>query len=68
LTGYTKVTFLIKITKIPNIKFQTNRNDPNSKFETNDAPAFVPDSIMIGGQRFTNGYGTPAVNVLVIGY
>jgi hypothetical protein len=39
----------------PKTKFQTNPNEPNSKFQTNDPSAFVPN-------------GTTAVNVLVIGY
>jgi hypothetical protein len=40
----------------------------NSKYQTDDPSAFVPNGIIIGGQRFVQRYGTTAVNVPVIGY
>jgi len=49
-------------------KFQTNSNDPNSKFKTNDLPTFLQNGIVTGGQRFVQRYGPTALNVLVIGY
>jgi hypothetical protein len=52
----------------PKIKSQINSNDPNSKFQTRDPPAFVPNGIITGGQRFMQRYGTIPLNVLVIGY
>jgi hypothetical protein len=52
LIEYTKITYLIKIMKFqaPKTKFQTNSNDPNSKFQTNDPPAFEPNGIITDGQ------------------
>ena len=52
----------------PKTKFQTNPNDPNSKFQTHDPPAFVPNGIITGRVGIAKRYGPPAVNVLVIGY
>jgi hypothetical protein len=50
-------------------KFQiTNHKDRNSKFQTDDRLAFVPDGIITGGQKFGQRYGTTTLNVLVIGY
>jgi hypothetical protein len=49
-------------------KSQTNHNDRNSKFQTDDPPAFMPDGIITGGQKFGRRYGTAVLNVLVIGY
>jgi hypothetical protein len=41
---------IIKIMKFqaPKIKSQTNSNNPNSKFQTHDPPAFVPNGIITG--------------------
>jgi len=49
-------------------KSQTNHNDRNSKFQTDDPPAFMSDGIITGGQKFGRRYGTAVLNVLVIGY
>jgi hypothetical protein len=49
-------------------KYQTNHNDRNSKFQTDDPLALVPNGIIAGGQKFGQRYGTIALNVLVIGY
>jgi hypothetical protein len=32
--------------QITNIKYQTNNKDRNSKFQTDDPPAFVPNGII----------------------
>jgi hypothetical protein len=58
----------IKKIQITNHKYQTNHNDRNSKFQTDGPPAFVPNGIIFGGQKFGQRYGTTALNVLVIGY
>jgi hypothetical protein len=42
--------------------------DNRSKFQTDESPAFVPDGIITGGQKFGQRYGTTTLNVLVIGY
>jgi hypothetical protein len=42
------VTKKIQITKH---KYQTNHKDRNSKFQTDDPPAFVPNGIITGGQK-----------------
>jgi hypothetical protein len=49
-------------------KYQTNHNDQNSKFQTDDPAAFVPNGIITGGQKFGQRYDTTALDVLVIGY
>jgi hypothetical protein len=49
-------------------KYQTNHNDQNSKFQSDDPLAFVPNGIITGGQKFGQRYATIALNVLVIGY
>jgi len=54
--------------QIINHKYQTKHNDRNTKFQTDDPPAFVPNSIITGGQKFGQRYDTTALNVLVIGY
>jgi len=43
-----ELTGLKKIMKIPStkIKFQTNPNDRNSKFQTTNPPVFVPNGII----------------------
>jgi hypothetical protein len=46
----------------------TNHKDRNSKFQTDDPPAFVPNGIITGEQKFGQRYGTTVLNVLVIGY
>jgi hypothetical protein len=38
--------------QITNHKYQTNHNDRNSKFQTDDPPPFVPNGIITGGQKF----------------
>jgi hypothetical protein len=38
------------------------------KFQTDDPPAFVPNGIITGGQKFGQRYGTTVLNVLVIKY
>jgi hypothetical protein len=58
----------IKKFQITNHKDQTNHKDRNSKFQTDDALAFVPNGIITGGQKFGQRLGTTALNVLVIGY
>jgi hypothetical protein len=58
----------IKKSQIPKHKYQTNHNDRNSKFQTDDPLAFVPNSIITGGQKFGQRYDTTALNVLAIGY
>jgi hypothetical protein len=58
----------INKSQIPKHKYQTNHNDRNSKFQTDDPPAFVPNSKITGGQKFGQRYDTTALNVLVIGY
>jgi hypothetical protein len=58
----------IKKFQITKHKYQTNHNDRNLKFQTDDPPAFVPNGIITGGQKFGQRYGTTALNVLVIGY
>ena len=52
----------------PKSKFQTNPNDPNSKFQTHDSPAFMPIGIFAGAKGFVQRCGPTAVNVLDIGY
>jgi hypothetical protein len=47
---------------------RANHNDRNSKFQTDDPLALVPNGIIAGGQKFGQRYGTIALNVLVIGY
>jgi hypothetical protein len=42
----------IKKSQRPNHKDQTNHKDQNSKFQTDDPPALVPNSIITGGQKF----------------
>jgi hypothetical protein len=54
--------------QITNHKYQTNHNNRNSKFQTDDPPPFVPNGIITGGQKFWQLYGTIVLNVLVIGY
>jgi hypothetical protein len=49
-------------------KYQTNHKDRNSKFQTDDPLAFVPNCIITGRQKFGQRYYTTALNVLVIGY
>jgi hypothetical protein len=44
-------------------KYQTNHNDQNSKFQTDDPPAFVPNGIITGGQKFGQRYDTTALDV-----
>jgi len=58
----------IKKFQITNHKDQTNHKDRNSKFQTDDPPAFVPNGIITDGQKFGQRYGTTALNVLVIRY
>jgi hypothetical protein len=58
----------IKKFQIANHKYQTNHNDRNSKFQTDDLQAFVLNDMVTGGQKFGQRYGTTALNVLVIGY
>jgi hypothetical protein len=58
----------IKKIQITNNKNQTNHKDRNSKFQTDDPLAFVPNGIITGGQKFGQRYGTTTLNVLVIGY
>jgi len=58
----------IKKFQITNHKDQTNHKKRNSKFQTDDPPAFVPNGKITGGQKFGQRYGTTALNVLVIGY
>jgi hypothetical protein len=58
----------IKKSQMPKHKYQTNHKDRNSKFQTDDPPAFMPDSIITGGQKFGQRYDTTALSVLVIGY
>jgi hypothetical protein len=55
----------IQITKH---KYQTNNKDRNSKFQTDDPPAFVPNGIITGRQKFGQRYATTMLNILVIGY
>jgi hypothetical protein len=57
-----------KKNQITKHKYQTNNKDRNSKFQTDHPPAFVPNGIITGGQKFGQRYGTTALNVLVIGY
>jgi hypothetical protein len=52
----------------PKTKFQTNPNDPNSKFQTNDLSTVVPNGIITGRLRFEKRCDSTAVNVLVIEY
>jgi hypothetical protein len=47
---------------------RANPNDRNSKFQTDDPLAFVPNGIITGGQKFWQRYGMTALHVLVIGY
>jgi hypothetical protein len=42
----------IKKFQITKHKYQTNHNDRNSKFQTDDPLAFVPNGIITGGQKF----------------
>jgi hypothetical protein len=72
----------IKKSQIPKHKYQTvrqahhhpepgrraNHNDRNSKFQTDNPLAFVPNIIITGRQKFGQRYDTTALNVLVIGY
>jgi hypothetical protein len=58
----------IKKFQITKHKYQTNHNDRNSKFQTDDPLAFVPNGIITGGQKFWQRYGMTALHVLVIGY
>jgi hypothetical protein len=58
----------LKKNQIIKHKYQINHNDRNSKFQTDDPPAFVPNSIITGEQKFGQRYDTTVLNVLVIGY
>jgi hypothetical protein len=58
----------VRFQQLKNHKYQTNHNDRNSKFQTDDPPAFGPNGIIAGGQKFGQRFGTTALNVLVIGY
>jgi small ligand-binding sensory domain FIST len=58
----------IKKFQIIKNKYQTNHNDLNSKSQTDDPSAFVPNGIITGGQKFGQRYDTTALDVLVIGY
>jgi hypothetical protein len=58
----------IKEIQITNYKYQSNHKDRNPKFQTDDPPAFVPNGIITGEQKFGQRYGTTVLNVLVIGY
>jgi hypothetical protein len=49
-------------------KYQTNHNDPNTKFQTNDRSIFVPNGIITGRVSFAKRFAPIAVNILVIGY
>jgi len=47
---------------------RANHKDRNSKFQTDDPPAFVPNGVIAGEQKFGQRYGTTVLNVFVIGY
>jgi len=70
LTDFTKITCLKKTRKFqaPKSKSQTNPNDPNSKFQTNNPSTVVPDGIITGRAGFAKRCDTTVVNVLVIEY
>ncbi len=51
-----------------NPKYQTNPNDPNSKFETHDPPALIPPKIISEIPTFAKPSDTVMVYVLVIEY
>jgi hypothetical protein len=53
--------------QISSTKFQTNSNIPNSKFQTPDPPALVPDITATAYKSFHSDYGTTVEKVLVIG-
>jgi len=55
--------FSNKKNQITNHKYQTNHNDRNSKFQTDDQPAFVPNGLIIGGQKAEQRYGTTVLNI-----
>ena len=44
---------LLKI-QAPKTKSQTNPNNPNSKFQTNDPPAGIPNDIIAGKPGYEN--------------
>jgi hypothetical protein len=52
----------------PKTKYQTNPNDPNSKFQTNNPSTVVPNCTITGRAGFTKRCDTTVVNVLVIEY
>jgi hypothetical protein len=52
----------------PRTKFQTNPNNPKSKFQTKSPLALVPNSIVPEGRRIGKARKTLAVIVLVIVY
>jgi hypothetical protein len=47
---------------------RANSNDPNSKCETSDPSALVPNGIITGRPEFTMRCDTTVMNVLVIEY
>jgi hypothetical protein len=47
---------------------QTNPNDSNSKFQTNNPSAVVPNFDITGRTRFAKRCDTTVVNILVIEY
>jgi len=47
---------------------QTNSNDSNSKFQTNDPSEVIPNGIIIARPGFVKPYEPTVVNVLVIEY
>jgi hypothetical protein len=61
---------MVKIIKFqaPKTKFQTNPNDTNSKFQTNDQSTFVQNGKIDGKASFSKRFGPTAMPVLVIGY
>ncbi len=45
---------------------RANHNDRNSKFQTDNPPAFVPNGIITGGQKFGQLCGTIVLNIFNI--
>jgi hypothetical protein len=59
---------MIYIYQVAPGRAQTNPNDPNSKFQTNELSTVVPSVIITGRPRFAKRCGTTVVSVLVIEY
>jgi hypothetical protein len=68
---FDRLTVLSKVeglTTLSLVEGQITMTDPPEADQTDDPPAFVPNSIISDGQKFGQRYDTTALSVLVIGY